>query len=290
MCIRDSAIGAALNGRIHGNGHYNKSRQRVRTQLNWKKRSYNVPGTDKWIEGDFLGPLGDWMFTVADGVDNFDLMSDVQLGDFFAKMTYVFGSSITSRSVLSNIEPLNDILQGNGFAFNRWASSFGSNVIGPFGGFRNELGRVMNPALRQMRGELNESFRNRNNWLDAFDPQGALPEKFDPIDGGKVGHPESMWQRIVNTYSPLKFHDGISPEKEFLVDVEYDMLANMNLSIGGAELTEAEKSEIFSIMGKEGQYKKDLKQIIKVAEKLTVQSNRYPELNNVVGFRNILKE
>ena len=284
------AIGRALQGMIHGNGHYNKSRQRVRTQLNWKKRAFNVPGTDQWVSGDFLGPLGDWMFTVADLVDNFDLMSDVQFGDRVAKLVFIFGSAVTSRSVLSNIEPLNDILQGNGFAFNRWSASFGNNAIGPFGGFRNEIGRVMNPALRQMKGELLEGWRNRNNWLDLHDPQGALPEKFDPIDGNRVGYPESMWQRIVNTYSPAKFSDSLSPEKQFLVDVEYDMLANITRSINGVELEETEKSAIMSKMGELGEYKRELKKIIKASEKLTVNSIKYPELNGTVGFINILKK
>ena len=283
------AVNAAVGGRIHGNGHYNKARQRVRDSLNWKRRSYKIPGTETWASGDILGPLGDWMFTVADVVDNFDLMSEKGIENSLQKLVYIFASSITSRSVLSNLEPMNDIFQGNGFAFNRWAASFGNNAMGPLGGFRNEIGRVMNPALRQMKGGMLEGWRNRNAWLDMFDPQGALPEKFDPIDGTRVGYPENIWMRFANTYSPLKFSESISPEKQFLVDIEYDLLTKVNRSLGGAELKETEKSAIFSKMGEMGIYKKEINRIMKEANNMVYKSSRYPELNGIKGFVNIVK-
>ena len=283
------AVNAAMGDRIHGNGHYNKARQRVRDSLNWKKRSYKIPGTETWASGDILGPLGDWMFTVADVVDNFDLMSEKGIENALQKLVYIFASSITSRSVLSNLEPMNDIFQGNGFAFNRWAASFGNNAMGPMGSWRNEMGRIINPALRQMKGGMLEGWRNRNGWLDLFDPQGALPEKFDPIDGTRVGYPESIWMRFANTYSPIKFSESISPEKQFLVDVEYDLLTKVNRSIGGAELEEREKSAIFSKMGELGTYKREIATIMKDANNLVYNSSRYPELNGIKGFINIVK-
>ena len=283
------AVNAAMGDRIHGNGHYNKARQRVRDSLNWKRRSYKIPGTETWASGDILGPLGDWMFTVSDVVDNFDLMSEKGIENALQKLVYIFASSITSRSVLSNLEPMNDIFQGNGFAFNRWAASFGNNAMGPLGSWRNEMGRVINPALRQMKGGMLEGWRNRNGWLDMFDPQGALPEKFDPIDGTRVGYPESIWMRFANTYSPIKFSESISPEKQFLVDVEYDLLTKVNRSIGGAELEEREKSAIFSKMGELGTYKKDIATIMKDANKLVYTGSKYPELNGIKGFINIVK-
>jgi hypothetical protein len=140
-----------------------------------------------------------------------------------------------------------------------------------------------------MKGGMLEGWRNRNGWLDLFDPQGALPEKFDPIDGTKVGYPESIWMRFANTYSPMKFSESISPEKQFLVDVEYDLLTKVNRSIGGAQLEETEKSAIFSKMGELGTYKKDIAKIMKYANNLVYKSSMYPELNNIKGFINIVK-
>ena len=45
-----------------------------------------------------------------------------------------------------------------------------------------------------------------------------------------------------------------------------------------------------SKMGELGEYKRELKKIIKASEKLTVNSTQYPELNGIVGFTNILKK
>ena len=33
----------------------------------------------------------------------------------------------------------------------------------------------MNPALRDIKGEMIDNWRNSNNWLDAFDPNRTLP-------------------------------------------------------------------------------------------------------------------
>ena len=76
-------------------------------------------------------------------------------------------------SNLASIEPLHDILQGDGNAAIRFASSFGNNAL-PLGGLRNEIGKVMYPQLRQIRSELDDNLRNRNAWLDAFDASRAL--------------------------------------------------------------------------------------------------------------------
>ena len=104
-----------------------------------------------------------------------------------------------------------------------------------------------------------------------------------------MGYPESIWMRFANTYSPIKFSESISPEKQFLVDVEYDLLTKVNRSIGGAELEEKEKSAIFSKMGELGTYKKEIAKIMKDANNLVYKSSRYPELNGIKGFTNIVK-
>ena len=98
------------------------------------------------VSYEFMGPLGDWLSTIVDVVDNTDLASSKVQEEWFAKSAFIVASSLTDRSVLSNFEPLNDILQGNEGALNRWAASFGNNLL-PWGGLRNEFGRVMNPSF-----------------------------------------------------------------------------------------------------------------------------------------------
>ena len=275
-----TALGAYRSGRLRGAGHWDKARQRVRTKTGWVKNTFQ--GLDGgWYDYAWLGPLGEWLSTVVTVADNAESLSTAKQEEFWKKLSFVFASSFTNKSLLSNVEPLNDILQGNGSAFNRWASSFGNAVI-PLSGLRNELGRIMNPTLREIKAELGDSIRNRNNWLDAFDPQGALPEAYDFIDGTKVRYPENFWVRAWNAYSPMKRHDNPSELHTFLQEIEYNANPQMNSSTGGVELTNTERSAIFSKMGEQGIFKRELQQIKKYAEKI--------QYNGITGFTNILRE
>ena len=275
-----TSLGAIRSGRLRGNGHWDKSRQRVRTKTGWTKKTFQ--GSDGgWYDYSWLGPLGDWLSVVVDVADNADSISTSKQEEFYKKLAFLFGASFTNRSLLSNVEPLNDILQGNGSAFNRWASSFG-NAILPLSGFRNELGRVINPTLREIKTDLADTIRNRNNWLDKFDPQGALPEAYDFIDGKKIRYPENFWVRAWNSYSPMKRHDNPSELHTFLQEIEYNSNPQMNSSTNGVELTNTERSALFSKMGEQGLFKRDLQQIKKYSDNI--------KYNGIKGFTNILRE
>ena len=275
-------------GAITGNGHYDKSRQRTRIKLGWKPKTIRIPGTNLEASYEFLGPIGDWLAFTVDVADNFDLASSAWTEQMFQKLSFVFAASMVNKSVLSNVEPLNDILQGDVKALNRWGASMGNNMF-PLGGFRNEIGRVMNPALRDIKGEMIDNWRNRNNWLDAFDPKRSLPELYDPIDGGKVGYPESFWTRAWNAYSPIKMSETMSPEKQWLMEAEYNYSPQVATSTGGAELENHERSALSAKIGEQKIFQKEIKKIIKDADKITYRGREYPFLKGKVGFIEILK-
>ena len=282
------AIGLFRAGAITGNGHYDKSRQRSRIKLGWKPKTIKVPGTNLEASYEFLGPIGDWLAATVDVADNFDLASSAWGERMFQTLSFVFAASMVNKSVLSNVEPLNDILQGDVKALNRWGASMGNNLF-PLGGFRNEIGRVMNPALRDIKGEMVDNWRNRNNWLDAFDPQRSLPELYDPIDGGKVGYPESFWTRAWNAYSPIKVSETMGEEKQWLMEAEYNYSPQLAMSSGGAELENHERSALGAKIGEMGIFKKEIKKIMKDAAKITYKGREYPFLKGKTGFIEILK-
>ena len=71
---------------------------------------------------------------------------------------------------------------------------------------------------RKYRGGPFQLLANRN-----VGAKSGLPDVYDWVDGGKVGEVEGFWQRGVNTFSPwFKQGDAISPEKQFLIDIEFD--------------------------------------------------------------------
>ena len=275
---------AAINDRCTGNGHYDKSIQRQRIRSGWKPKSCRVPGTDKQVSYDWMGPLGDWLSLTVDVVDNFDSLSAGVQEDLYNKLMFVFGSAFTNRSILSQLEPLHDVLQGNGAAATRFMTSMGNNLV-PLGSLRNELGKVMYPQLRQIRAELDENLRNRNAWLDAFDPERALPAIVDPIDGREIGNESNWFIRVINR-GPFKVNPVPSPERQFLINIEFNHNPSMRLSQGGAVLENHEITAINSIIGKQGFYKQEIQRIMKIANKLTYTA---PDGTVYKGFTNILQ-
>jgi len=48
----------------------------------------------------------------------------------------------------------------------------------------------------------------------------------------EVNVPDSIWARLRNTYTPWKESGKITPEKQFLIDVEYDATAYSYVQTG----------------------------------------------------------
>ena len=274
---------AAINDRCTGNGHYNKAIQRQRVKSGWKAKSCKVPGTDKQVSYDWMGPIGDWLSLTIDTVDNFDSLTTAMQEDLFNKLTFVMGSALFNRGALVMLEPMFDVMQGNGAAATRFLTSFGNDLV-PLGGLRNEIGKVLYPQLRQIRAELDTNLRNRNAWLDAFDPERALPSVVDPIDGKEIGQETNWFIRVWNR-GPAKVTSKPSKERQFLIDIEFNSSPTMNMSQRGAILEDHEITAINSKMGEMGIYKKKINEIMKDANRLT-----YKATDGTVykGFKNII--
>jgi len=269
-----------MTGGLRGNGHWDLNRQRVRDAQGWKRKTYR--GWDgKWYSYEWLGPLGDWIALVSDIGDNFDSITTPVQEKFLNKMAFILGASVSSKSFLSQLEPLNDIIRGNPKAFNRWAGTF-ANALLPLSGQRNELGRVLNPMMREADQEFMQQFQKRNNWIDVFNDEQALPGKYSFITGKKIGYPENFWVRAWNAYSPIKKHDGQTAEEQFLIDIEYDVRPSFSRTGDGIELTNTERSELSSLIGQQGYFREQLQQIMKDAEEF-----EHPKYGK--GFVNILR-
>ena len=273
------AIGMATMGlaatmftsdRLHGNGIYDPTRQRLRTQLGWKPRSYK--GWDgKWYSYEGLGAISDWIAITADVMDNFDIpfighhlpgnhqgtLDENSLEVNMAKMAWVLGANLTNKSFLAGLEPMFDVLQGNPKAISRWTASFGSGLL-PYSGLRNEFSRLLTPQLKEVEMEFTDLFWNRNPVLKS-----TLPNSYDWMDGGLIREPDNFFVRAWNAYSPVfKVGSEISPEKDFLMMVEFDGRPQLNKSGSGVEYTTQERSQVTELMGKDGIFKKKVNEIM----------------------------
>jgi len=254
-----SAVGLMLNDSLRGNGHYDKEKQKLRREVNWQPRTYK--GWDgKWHSYENLGALSDWLALTADVMDNFDALDEPTIGTYLNKMGFILGSNITNKSFTAALEPMNDVLQGNPAALARWSASFMSSFV-PGSGLRNEFSRLLTPQLKELEMDFFQLLANRNPIA-----KDSLPDVHDWIDGGKVGMPDSIWTRIWNTYTPWKVHDEVSPEKQFLIDVEFDARPTLRTNGKGVEYTPAQRSQVTDLMGQDGIFKKEIQRIMNTTD------------------------
>jgi hypothetical protein len=182
---------------------------------------------------------------------------------------------------MSGLEPLFDMTSGNGAALARWAASFGSGLA-PLSGQRAELGRLLSPQVKEMEQELGDLIANRN-----VGARGSLPNKYDIVDGEAAGEPENFMQRIVNTYSPIKQYKGISPEKQFLIDIEFDMMPTLKTNGRGVDYNNDERSRLAQEIGKKGDWKEAIRRVMDTDEgKKFRESYRKNQLNGLPTDKN----
>ena len=250
------AVGLFTTDRLRGNGIYDKTRQKVRREQDWKPRTYK--GWDgNWYSYENLGALSDWLAFTADVLDNFDTLDEPSIELFLNKSGYLLSANLTNKSFTAGLEPLNDVLAGNPAAMARWTASFGSSLA-PLSGLRNEFSRLITPQLKEVEQDFNQLLANRNPITKE-----SLPDVHDYVDGGKVGEPTSFFTRVWNTYSPLwKVSEGLSPEKQFLIDIEFDARPSLMKNGKGIDYTPTERSAVTDLMGKDKYFKKEIQRIM----------------------------
>lgn len=255
------SAGLFLQDRIHGNGHFDKTVQRNRRESDWQPRS--IKGIDgKWYSYDGLGPISDWLALSADVMDNFDVLAPNDLQTFMNRLGFLLSANLSNKSMLAPMEPMFDVLSGNASAITRFGAQF-ANAAVPLAGARGEFSKIISPQLREFEETFTNHLRNRNRFMDAFGVPGELANKYDWIDGGLIGYPQETMTRLWNAVAPFKIRDGISPEKQYLIDVEYDARAQFTSNRQGARYTDKERSELLSLIGQQGNFKRSLQEIMK---------------------------
>ena len=250
-----ATVGLFLSDRVTGNGIYDRQKQKLRRDADWKPRSIKLPGGN-WVSYDNLGAVTDYIALTADIMDNLDVLHEGDIGEMLHAMSFVLAASVTDKSMLAGIEPIYDIANGNVGAINRWASSFLPSAVMPGASLQAEFGRLLHPNLKVVEEQLGAMIANRTPL------KGMLADQYDWIDGDKVNLPDNNWARVWNTYSPWKVSGKVSPEKQFLMDVEYDGRPSMKTDGRGTELTIDEQAEVYRIMGRDGIFKQAIKRVM----------------------------
>ena len=250
------ATGLFMSDRLTGDGLYDKEKQRVRNETGWQKRSIRLPGGE-WVSYDGIPGVSDWLALTATVMDNFDVLNTAELEENLRAAGFVLSATITDKSMLAALEPLNDVIRGDVGAINRWTSSFASSAVMPGASLMAEFARLMMPAKKELENNFFDLLANRNPVMKP-----SLPNKYDWIDSGLVGEPSNFWTRVWNTYFPWKVSDSVSPEKQFLIDIEYDARPSLRTNGRGVDYTNEERSEVMNIMGEQGYFRDAIREVM----------------------------
>lgn len=251
-----SAVGLMLDDRIHGNGHYNRQVQKTRRESGWKPRS--IKGLDgKWYSYDGLGPVTNYLALISDIGDNMDVLAPNDIGELLKRTVFVFAASFTDKTYMAGLEPFLDVARGDVGAINRWSSSFLTAAAVPGSSQMAEIARLMDPGMKEINNDLASMIMNRMPFLKT-----TLPKSYDWIDGGEVNVPDNMFARFRNAYTPWKESGEISPEKQFLIDIEYDAVPTLQTDGRGVALSNEQRSDLLNIIGRDKLFKKRIKKLM----------------------------
>ncbi len=240
-----STVGLFMTDRITGDGLHNRQKQKGRRDYDWKPRSIKVPGGG-WVSYDNLGAISNWLALTVNIMDNFDSLEANDMSAMLNKMSFILGASVTKKSHLAGLEGLFDTLSGDSSAMAKHAASFLSAGTITGSSQLAEISRLMEPGKKEVEMQLDQLITNRLPFL-----KDNLPDKYDWIDGGEVGVPDNFLARLVNTYLPWKINGKISPEKQFLIDIEYDAVPTLQTNGAGVEYTPEQRSDITNRMGQD---------------------------------------
>jgi len=260
---------ALMNGRLTGDGHWDPKVQRARENTPGYpgNRMYKVPGIEKWVSYDVLGPMSSWIATVANIGDNWQTLGDEGMETMLNKAAFIMGAALEDKTMMNNYRTVLDIMNGDEGAINRFTAAQINGFI-PGAGQRSEWSKMFGPYQAIIDRDMSGYFRNRNRFGDAVVPPGArLPVQKNWLNGGEIKN-ESWMTRAWNTYTPMKVSDDMPKENRFLTAVEFNAMPGVSTDpVTGVPYTPDEQAEIFQIIGEDKIFLKGVKQVMRQAER-----------------------
>jgi len=248
-----------FDGRVTGDQTSEASKRRFRDQ-HAKVPRRSVKGLDgKWYSYDWMMGTANWIAFVANVMDEFVYghLSETDLTKALGQATFALTAAVSTDSTLKSLEPLFDVLDGDFSAMNRWASAFLPSVTMPGSNLLAEVGRNLQDYTKIVENDFTANTINRT----LLRPM--LPDQYDWIDGGRYQGSSNPIEFLLNKYTPFKTAPGLTPRKQYLVDVEFDATPYVTESSTGVKYTYAEQEAILKEVGDFGYFGAQLDRIMK---------------------------
>jgi len=208
---------AFMSDRLTGNGPMNTAQRKTWQAAGWQPRSIKLG--DVWVSYEAFEPFNSILSHVADVGDNSELMGPEWTEQRLQRLATVLAQGTVSKSYLSGLSQLVELFNNPG-EVGKVAANLANNQI-PMGGLRNELGKLLNPYMKELNSDLASSIRNRNQLTELIAGQ-SLPVKYDFLTGKPIKD-HSFVTRMFNMFSPVQLNVLNSPGRTMLFNSGYDL-------------------------------------------------------------------
>jgi len=208
-----------MNGGLTGNGPADRQKRQAWLDAGYKPRTITLGGVQ--VGYDSFEPFNLILSTIADIGDYSNLMGEEWTEDNFQKLALVVAQGISSKSYLAGMQQFVDLFSGQPGQLERIAAGLMNNQL-PMSSFRNELGKVFNPHMKELNSGIWDAIRNRNLITEGLDTEGGLPTKYDLLNG----RPIKDWDfptRMFNMFSPFSINLEQTDGRTMLFNSGYDM-------------------------------------------------------------------
>ena len=220
-----------MSGNLSGNGPVDRQKRQAWIDAGYRPREITVGGVS--IGYDSIEPFAPILSTIADIGDASLLMGEEWTEKQLLKVSLVLAQGITSKSYLAGMQMFVDLVGGRPGQAEKIAASLMNNTI-PFSSGRNELGKLINPYMKELGSGIWQSIRNRNLTSEYIAGQ-PLPTKYDILDGGPIKDHDFL-TRAYNMFSPVPLNLKQSPGRQLLYRSGYDLRTSVNFSPGGSSV------------------------------------------------------
>ena len=225
---------AWMSGNLTGNGPVDRQKRQAWIDAGYKPRTWKVG--EVTIGYDSIEPFNMIFSTISDIGDYSLLMGDEWTEDQLQKVSLVVAQSITSKSYFAGMTQLVDMVAGKPGQQARIMAGLLNNQV-PMAGLRNELGKLLNPHMKELSSGIGDALRNRN-LVSEYLPGDDLPTKYDLLNGKPIRDYDFM-TRAWNMFSPIAFNLEESPGRRLWFDSGYDSSIATYFSPTGTDLSDS---------------------------------------------------
>jgi len=249
----------AMGGNIRGNGsHIPSTRKMDRDQLGFTQKTIKNPITGEWIS--FKGiPMVDPVLTMLGDLAYYgrDINSNIA-EDVIDKLTWTISATFLNESVMTGLEPLVAVMNGDMTMFSRYAANT-TRVFLPMSGAAGVLSKALDSTQKDIHDNFMHYILNRTPVMSM-----GLPKQVDIYTGNYLNDIENPVLRIINALSPVQVSGTDEPWRQDLRDSGYDGLSILKSdSTGSYQYTGSEREYVNGLVGKQEVYK----DIIKILNK-----------------------